>query len=165
MIDHFRSQALIDSVGGLGEQEGLEAAEHTLQDGHHHQGDTENLQCVETSLRDHLVDDHLNQQRVGQGEELNHEARSQHLGEHSAVALQSGPEPTGAEVLLRRRVGALHQQQLDALGKARLQLRSRQAHHAVLRRGKLQAALVAGHHKGEPPLPGNHRRNLKPGPR
>ena len=83
MVDHFGAKALINPVGGFRKQEGLQAAQHPLQDGDNHQGNAQHLKRVEAALADHLVDDHLDQQRVGQGEQLNHETRGQNLEQHA----------------------------------------------------------------------------------
>ena len=70
MVDHLSPKALIDPVGGFSKQESLEAAQHPFQNGDDHKGDPQHLQGVQAALTDHLVDDHLDQQRVGQGEQL-----------------------------------------------------------------------------------------------
>ena len=163
VIDHLSPEALIDPVGGFCKQKGLEAAEHPFQDRYHHKGNAQHLQGVEAALADYFVDDHLDQQRVGQGEQLHHKTGGQHLNQNAAVALQSGPEPTGAELLIRRAVGPFHQQQFDPLRELLGQIIRRQGHHALLGRGQLEPPLVAGNHQRESPLPGQHRRHLQPG--
>ena len=113
MVDHLGTEPLVDPIGCFGEQECLEAAQNPLKDRHHDQGDTEHLQGVEAALADHLVDDHLNQQGVGQGEQLHHKAGGQHLNQDAAITPQGGPEPGWTEFLIRCGVGTLHQQQLN----------------------------------------------------
>ena len=163
VINHLGTEPLVDAVGGFSEEEGFEAAQNTLKNGHNHEGDAEHLKRVQTPLADHLVDDHLNQQRVGQGEQLHHEARRQHLYQDPAVSLQGRPEPTWAEFLIRRGVGTLHQEQLDPFGEGFLQSLGIDLDHAGLRRRQLQTALIAGHHQGKTAIPGEHRGNLKTG--
>ena len=72
VVDHLGAQPHVDAVGGFTEQEGAQGADQPLHQGHHHQGKTQHLQGVETALVDHLVDDHLDQQGVGQAEQLHH---------------------------------------------------------------------------------------------
>ena len=156
MVDHFGAKALINPVGGFRKQEGLQAAEHPLQDGDNHKGNAQHLKRVEAALADHLVDNHLDQQGVGQGEELNHEARGQNLEQHTSVPLQGRPKPPRTELLIRGGIGPLHQQQLNPLWKLISQVIRRKRHHALLGRSELEALLIAGNHQSEAPLPGQH---------
>ena len=87
VIDHLSPQALIDPVGGFSEQKGFETVENPIENGHSHESDPQHLQGVEAALTDHLVDDHLDQQRIGEGEQLNHKTGGKHLDQHAAVAL------------------------------------------------------------------------------
>ena len=163
MIDHLSPETLIDAVGGFSKKEGLKAAEHPFQDRYHHKGNAQHLQSVEAALADHLVDDHLDQQRIGEGEQLHHKAGSQHLNQHAAVALQGGPEPTGAELLIGAAVGSFHQQQFDPFRELLGQITWVQGHHALLGRSQLETPLVAGNHQRESPFPRQHRRHLQAG--
>ena len=165
MINHLSTQALVDAIGCFSEQKGLETPQHTFQDRHNHQSDTQNLQCVETALTDHLVDDHLDQQRVGQSEQLDNKARSQNLDQNSAIPLQRRPEPARAEFLIRRGIGALHQQQLNPLRETLSQVLRSKGHQALPGRSQFQALLTAGHHQSEAPLPGEHGWHLQAGAR
>ena len=131
VIDHLGAEAQIEAVGGLGEQEGAQGADQPFQHRHHHQGDAQHLQSVEAALADHLVDDHLDQQGVGQAEQLHHEGGHQHLQQNAAVALQRRPEPGEAEALLWRAAAALHQQHLDPLGVGGLDLGWGEFHPAI----------------------------------
>ena len=163
VIDHFSAETLVDPVGGFGEQEGLETAKHPFQNGDHHQGYPKDLQRVEAALADHLVDDHLDQQRVGQGEQLDHKTGRQHLNQHTAVALQRWPKPAGAELLIGRGVGPLHQKQFNAFRELICQLFRFEGDDAVLGRRQLQPAFVAGNHQGKSSLPREHGGNLQTG--
>ena len=72
MVDHLRTQPQVDAIGGFGKEEGAQRADNALHQGDHHQGKSQHLQGVEAALVDHLVDDHLDQQGVGQAEQLHH---------------------------------------------------------------------------------------------
>ena len=109
MIDHFCTQTLVDAVSGFSEEERFQASEHPFQNGDCYQSNTQHLKGVEAALVNHLVDDHLNQQRIRQCEQLNDEAGCQHLDQNGAVALERWPEPTRAKLLFRRGVGAIEQ--------------------------------------------------------
>ena len=68
VVDHLRTQAQVNAIGGFGKEEGAQRADDPLHQGDHHQGKAKHLQGVEAALVDHLVNDHLNQQGVGQAE-------------------------------------------------------------------------------------------------
>ena len=102
VVDHLGPQPHVDAVRRLCEQEGAQTGEQTFQQGDHHQGDAQNLEGIEAALRDHLVDDHLNQQRIHQSEQLHHQGCQQHLGQDAAIAADRGQEPDEVEPLLGR---------------------------------------------------------------
>ena len=87
VVDHLGAEAQINAISGLAEKEGAQGSDHALHQGHHHQGEAKHLQGVQAALVDHLIDDHLNQQGVGQAEQLHHKGGNQHLGKNAAVAL------------------------------------------------------------------------------
>ncbi len=116
MIDHLGSEPHVDAVRGFGEQERAQAGEQTFQQGDHQQGNAKDLKGVQAALADHLVDDHLNEQGIHQGEQLHHQRRQQHLGEHAAVTADRGQEPVEVESLLGGGRCAIEQQHLDSIG-------------------------------------------------
>ena len=163
VVDHLSTETLINTVGGFCKQKRLQTPQNPLQNRDHHKGDTQHLQRVQAALGDHLVDDHLNQQRVGKGEQLNHKTGRQHLNQNAAVTLQSWPEPTGTKRLIWCCIGALHQQKLNPLREGLFQLLRRKGEHALIGRRQPQPSLIAGHHQSKAPLPREHRRNLQSG--
>ena len=131
MIDHLRAQPQIDAIGGVREQEGAQSPDHTLHQGDDNQGHPQDLQRVQAALGDHLVDNHLNQQGVGQAEQLHHERGQQHLQKQAPVAAEGGPEPTGPEALLRCADAAFKQQHLHPLGVGLCQPFGAELHPAI----------------------------------
>ena len=137
VVDHLSTETLINTVGGFCKQKRLQTPQNPLQNRDHHKGDTQHLQRVQAALGDHLVDDHLNQQRVGKGEQLNHKTGRQHLNQDAAVTLQSWPEPTRAKLLIWGCIGALHQQKLNPLREGLIQLLRLKSEHALIGRRQL----------------------------
>ena len=163
MVDHLGAEPQVDAVGGVGEQEGAQGADHPLHQGHHHQRHPEDLQRVEAALGDHLVDDHLDQEGIGEAEELHHEGGQQHLQQHAAVALQGGPEPARAEFLVWCVGAALKQQELQTFGIGLGNLRRLELHPAISGGGQPQPRSIAGGHHREAALPGNQAGGDQPG--
>jgi hypothetical protein len=76
------------------------AAEDGLEHRHNHQENAQHLQGIDAVLHDHLVDDDLHHQRVGQAKQLHKEGGHKHLQQHPLVLRDGGPEPLQAKLLL-----------------------------------------------------------------
>ena len=163
MVNHLGSQPQIDAVGGIGKQESAQTANHAFHQRDHHQGQPQDLQRVHAALGDHLVDDHLDKQGVGQAEQLHHEGGQQHLQQHAPIAAQGRPEPTRSEAALGGGGAALQQQQFEPIWKTLLDLSWAQLDPAIGRRSQPQSATIAAGNQGKAVLPGHQARGDQAG--
>ena len=162
MIDDFSAQPLVDSVGGFGKQISAHTAQHPLQQGYHHQANAQHLQCIEAALGDHLIDDHLDQQRVGQAKQLHYKRGQQYLQQHAAIAPEGRPKPARPKALLRSVHRSLHQQQFDTFREGLLQLFRAELQLAPPGAGQGEAGAVAGDGQGKTAIPLQHAGDLQP---
>ena len=111
MAKQPRAQLNVDPVGGVGQDVGAQAAQHDLKQGHDRQAQGQHLEGRQTPVHEHLVDDHLEEQRREQGKELNEEGADQDLGQRLTVLLDRVQEPGDAETAARvAQRGAAHDQ-------------------------------------------------------
>ena len=108
MVDHLSAKALVNAVGGFSKEECFQTAQYPFQQGHHHQGNTQHLQGVEAALTDHLVDDHLDQQWIGQAKQLHHKTGDKNLNQHAAIFTKRWEEPGETKGLIGGVVGPVH---------------------------------------------------------
>ena len=98
MAEQAGAQFHVNSAGGVAEDVGAHAIEHTLKHHDHHQADDEHVKRGHAFVNQHFVHHDLKEQRADQGKQLQHEADEQHLAKQLAVFDQAGDEPGKVEL-------------------------------------------------------------------
>jgi hypothetical protein len=108
-----RAKFDIDSVGGVREQIGAQDSQHGLEDRDRHQSEDEDVERVQGAVHQHLVDDHLEEQRRDESEHLQEEGCEQHLAHEVAVFMDRSQKPGDVEPAgdVRQSGPACHQDQ------------------------------------------------------
>ena len=103
VAEQARTQLDVDAVGGVREQIGALDAEDGLEQRDRHQTHHQHLQRRQAAVHQHLVDDHLEEQRRDQREELQEERGDEHLAEEASIFVDRPEKPGDAESAVRRR--------------------------------------------------------------
>ncbi len=101
MFEQLGAQFHVDAVGGVAEQVVAHGAQHDLKDTHAQQRDHHHVQCRQRAVRQHLVNDHLKNERSDQRNDLHKQRSQQNLAHQSAVLAQRMPEPAHAKLFAR----------------------------------------------------------------
>ncbi len=88
-----RAELDVDAVGGVGEQVGAQDAQNGLESRDRHKADHQHVEGAERAVHQHLVDDHLEEQRRDQAEQLQEERRDQHLAQQATILVDRAQEP------------------------------------------------------------------------
>jgi hypothetical protein len=97
VAEQARTQLDVDAVGGVREQIGALDAEDGLEQRDRHQTHHQHLQRRQAAVHQHLVDDHLEEQRRDQREELQEERGDEHLAEEASIFVDRPEKPGDAE--------------------------------------------------------------------
>ena len=89
----------VDAVGGVRQRVGAQVLQRDVEQADDHEAGDHHEQGLVALVRQHLVDDHLENQRRRQGEDLDEQRRRQHMPERSAVAPEGRQEPAHPEGL------------------------------------------------------------------
>ena len=87
----------VDPIGGVRERIGAQVLQRHVEQPDDDEPADKHEQGLVASMGQHLVDDHLEEQRRGQGENLHEQRRRQHMAERTAIAPDGGQEPAHAE--------------------------------------------------------------------
>ena len=88
----------VDPIGGMRERIGAQVLERHVEQADDDEPADKHEQSLVAAMGQHLVDDHLEEQRRGQGENLHEQRRRQHMAERTAIAPDGGQEPAHAEL-------------------------------------------------------------------
>jgi hypothetical protein len=97
VAEQARAQLHVDAAGGVAEDVGAQHAQQALEAHDGHQPDHDHVQRAGRAVHEHLVHHHLEEQRRGQPDHLQHEAGQQRFAQQPAVAHQAGQEPGEVE--------------------------------------------------------------------
>ena len=87
----------VDAVRRVREHIGAQRAEHSLEQGQRDQADDQNIERAHASMHEHLVDDHLEEQRGYDAKDLKEERCEQHLAQKPAVLVDRAEKPGDVE--------------------------------------------------------------------
>ena len=88
----------VDPVGGVRERIGAQVLQRHVEQADEDEAANEHEQGLIAAMRQDLVDDHLEEQRRRQGENLHEQRRRQHVAERTAIAPDGRQEPAHAEL-------------------------------------------------------------------
>ena len=88
----------VDPIGGVGERIGAQILKRHVEQADDDKPADEHEQGLVAAMGQHLVDDHLKEQRRREGENLHEQRRGQHMAERTAIAPDRGQEPAHAEL-------------------------------------------------------------------
>ena len=98
----MREQALaefdVDPIGGVRERVGAQILQRHVEQADDDEAADEHEQGLVAAMGQHLVDDHLEEQRRRERENLHEQRRRQHMAERTAIAPDGGQEPAHAEL-------------------------------------------------------------------
>ena len=97
VVEQARAELDVDAVGGVREQIGPQDAQNGLEHRDRHQTDDQHVERAQGPVHQHLVDDHLEEQRRDQGEQLQEERRDQHLAQEMAIFVDRSQKPGDVE--------------------------------------------------------------------
>ena len=115
MLQHLESEREIDPVGCVGEEEGADRRQSRAENRADDEQSAKHIERAQTLLNDHLVDDHLDDHRIGQSEDLDEERGNDHLDEGPRVLPDVGEERAESELFPLRGTGAPREQDRIAL--------------------------------------------------
>ena len=93
----------VDPVGGVRERIGAQVLQRHVEQADDDEAADQHEQGLVAAVGQHLVDDHLEEERRRQGEDLHEQRRREHMAERTAIAPEGGQEPAHAELA---RIGA-----------------------------------------------------------
>ena len=98
----MREQALaeldVDPIGGVRQRIGAQILKRHVEQTDGDEPADEHEQGLVAAMGQHLVDDHLEEQRRREGENLHEQRCGQHMAERTAIAPDGGQEPAHAEL-------------------------------------------------------------------
>ena len=110
MLQHLQSESQVDAVRGIGEEEGPDGSQRGSEDRADDEQSSQHIQRAQALLDDDLVDDHLDDHRIGQCEDLDEERGHDHLEEGAGVLPNVGEEGAESEGFTLRGAGTAGQQ-------------------------------------------------------
>ncbi len=87
----------VDTVCRVREQIDAQRLENGFEDGEGDQARDQNVERAHASMHEHLVDDHLEEQRRDDGKDLKEERRDQHFAEKAAILVDCADKPADIE--------------------------------------------------------------------
>jgi hypothetical protein len=114
VAEKARAEFDVDAVGGVREQIGAQDAQNGLENRDRQQPDDQHVQRAQRPVHQHLVDDHLEEQRRDEREQLQEERRDQHLAQEMAIFVNRAQKPGDVEPAgnVRQSCPAGHEDQL-----------------------------------------------------
>ena len=97
MVKQARAEFDVDAVGGVREQIGPQDAQNGLEHRDRHQTDDQHVEGTQGPVYQHLVDDHLEEQRRDQAEQLQEERREEHLAQEISIFVDRSQKPGDVE--------------------------------------------------------------------
>jgi len=98
----MREQALaeldVDPIGGVRQRIGAQVLQRHVEQADDDEPPDEHEQGLIAAMGQHLVDDHLEEERRRQGENLHEQRRRDHMAERAAIAPDGGQEPAHPEL-------------------------------------------------------------------
>ena len=103
----------VDAVGGVRQDVGPQERQHGVEEPDGDEADGEHVERRVALVGQHLVDDHLEEQRRDEAEDLQEQRGDQHVAERPAVSPQRGQEPPESEGFRVRTLAAESPRQQD----------------------------------------------------
>jgi hypothetical protein len=97
MVEQARAEFDVDAVGGMREQIGPQDAQNRLEKRDRQQTDDQHVEGGQGPVNQHLIDDHLEEQRRDQTEQLQKERREQHLAQEMSIFVDGSQKPGDVE--------------------------------------------------------------------
>src|SRR5262245_201197 len=97
VAEQARAELDVDAVGGVREQIGAQDGQNGLENRDRQQTDDQHVQRAQGPVHQHLVDDHLEEQRRDEREQLQEERRDQHLAQEMAIFVDRAKKPGDVE--------------------------------------------------------------------
>src|SRR5262249_45057095 len=97
VVEQAGTEFDVDAVGGVREQIGPQDAQNGLENRDRQQTDDQDVEGAQAAVHQHLVDDHLEEQRRDEREQLQEERRDQHLAQEIAIFVDRAQKPGDVE--------------------------------------------------------------------
>ena len=98
MVKQACAEFHINTTGGVGKHVTAQTRQRDFEDRHHQQTRRNHIQRGQPVMHQHLVHDHLEEQRRNQREQVEHERHQQHFTQQLAIFDNSGDEPGEVEL-------------------------------------------------------------------
>src|SRR5215475_6874303 len=97
VVEQAGTEFDVDAVGGMREQIGPQDAQNGLENRDRQQTHDQNVEGIQGAVYQHLVDDHLEEQRRDQCEQLQEERGEQHLAQETSIFVDRSKKPGDVE--------------------------------------------------------------------